>query len=160
MPATKTRTFTGSKKPAAALVKPKVQAPKAASAPITTLQQGREEEANEPNPQPVRPLAGGQPKTPEDFVVGDNYSIANYSVIDGQHPERNWVDEKGNRLWVSKWYPTQQAIIDYPDDQAEFEVKTALFKKLGVAYVGVLPGQPLKAQEARDMLKAQGAKIL
>lgn len=127
---------------------PELAKPKA---PITTMKQAREEEENEQEAKSLRGVPGKM-VTPEDHVVGSNYSIGNFFDL-------KWKDSKGNQLYVSLWYPTQRAAIDFPEDKAEFDIKTEAFKALKVPYIGILPGKPLKPDDARESLKAQGAKI-
>jgi hypothetical protein len=121
-------------------------------APARSTKDWKDEEANETDSKSYRGKAGGPVTTPEEAVAGDNYHIANWS-----HPD--WQDDEDNRLTVSLWFPTQRVALDYPEDEAERDTKIAVFKKLKVPYVGVLPGQPLKVDEARKQLLAQGAKI-
>jgi hypothetical protein len=149
MPATKIRE---AGKPATKTIRAKAPAPKGPAAPAKTPADWKNEEANETESRSYRGAVRAQPVTPEQCVVNDNYSIGNWS-----HP--SWVDEDENRLTVSLWFPTQKAAIDYPEDEAERNTKVEVFKKLKVAYVGVLPGEPLKVDEARKQLIAQGAKI-
>lgn len=120
--------------------------------PARSTKDWKDEEANEQDGKSHRGYAGARLETVEQTVVGDNYSISNWG-----HP--TWVDDDGARLSVSFWYPTQKAAIDYPDTQDELDTKIKVFKKLKVAYIGVLPGEPLRVEDARESLKEQGADI-
>lgn len=141
-------------RPAARVLPAKSPAKAAATrnAPARSTKDWKDEEANEGQAKSHRGPAGGPVSTPEEAVAGDNYHIANWS-------DPAWIDDAGERLTVSLWFPTQRVALDYPEDEAERNTKIAVFKKLKVPYVGVLPGQPLKVDEARKQLLAQGAKI-
>jgi len=130
----------------------RAKAPKQAKRPARSTKDWKDEEENEGASRSLRGPQGGHPLSPEQIVVGDNYSIGNWGAP-------NWLDDEGNRLTVAIWFPTQNAAIDYPEDEDELKVKRAVFKKLKVPYVGVLPGQPLQVEEARKQLRAQGARI-
>ncbi len=127
-------------------------ASKSAKMPARTKEDWKREEENEKESRSMRGAIGGAPETIEQMVAGDNYSKANWG-------DPAWKSEGGRQLVVSFWFPTQRCAIDYPNSEEELKSKKAAFKKAKVAYVGVLPGQPLKVDEARAQLKAQGAKI-
>ncbi len=125
---------------------------KAPRKPNKSLKDFKEEEATEADTQPVRPFAGQKPVTPEDIVVGDNYKFVNWS-------DAKWVDKEGKKVMVAYFYPTQNVAIDFPDTVEDLKAKQAFFKSIKLPYLGVLPGEPLRAVEARRELKQLGAKI-
>jgi hypothetical protein len=156
MPATKTAPkATRSREagaPAHRTIKAKQPKSKAPQPPARTPKDWKDEERNEDEGRSVRGAQGGKAVTPEQIVVGDNYSIGNWGLP-------TWQDDDGNRLIVSYWFPTQKVAIDYPYTKAELKTKEAVFKKLKVAYIGVLPGEPLEIDKAQAELRKQGAKI-
>lgn len=120
--------------------------------PAKKVQDWKDEEAQEQDSSPVRAYVGGPISEPEDMVVGDNYKI-----INAGRPE--WIKD-GKRFYVSCWYPTRQAIIDYPMDEAERKEKQELFKGLKLPYLGILQNEPLELDAARETLAKQGFKYI
>ncbi len=119
---------------------------------IKTLKEGAEEEKQEAESRPVRAYAGQAMISPEDIVVGDNYKFINWS-------DPKWLDKDGARVTVVYFYPTQKVAVDFPNSEEELKIKQAFFKGLKIPYLGILPGEPLRADEARRELKQQGAKL-
>lgn len=125
---------------------------KEAAKPAKSLKDWKDEEQQEAESRPVRPFAGQAMISPEDIVVGDNYKFTNWS-----NPA--WVDKDGARVMTAYYYPSQNVAVDFPDTTEELKIKQAFFKGLKIPYLGILPGQPLRADEARRELKQQGAKL-
>lgn len=154
MPKTAVRTKEkGNPQSVTILPKNKAVAKKSNAMPARTIKELEAGEANEGEAKSLRGAINGRLTTVEQEVVGSNYSRGNFN-------EANWEDAQGFRLFVDFWFPTCKAAIDYPDSKEQYEFKVALFKKLKVPYVGVLPGEPLNVETARQQLKAQGATIL
>lgn len=120
--------------------------------PAKKVEDWKQEEAEETDSQPVSAYVGGPITEPEDLVIGDSYKIVNCG-----RPE--WITQDGARLYVSCYYPTQKAIIDYPMDEMERKQKQDFFKGIKLPYLGILQDEPLELEEGRKTLSAQGLKF-
>lgn len=138
--------------PASKTINPRVKASeKAPRKPAKSLKDWKDEEATEAESKPVRPYVGGPLTSAEDIVVGEGYKFINWA-------DPAWVPGKQSPT-VYAFYPSARVIVDYPGDLEELEAKQAFFKEAKIPYLGVLPGEPLKSDEAKALLRKQGAKI-
>ena len=76
-------------------------------------------------------------RDPVDSVVGSNFKMINAGYSEWVHPRTH------RRFAVTNYYIHEKLVIDYPPTEEESEGRRQFLATIGVAYVGILPGQPV-----------------
>jgi hypothetical protein len=66
---------------------------------------------------------------------------------------------KGNKLFVTRYFPHLKLAVDFPLSESEFNIKKDVIVKDGHKYLGVLPGERLTIEQFTERLnKVLGKK--